>query len=1047
MDSPTRIRLLAADNNARGDLFTRLTQDLFFALGYDDLRLDVAHSGHEIDIQGRHRFEDRCVIGECKALSRPIGGDAINKLRGLLPHERKRQGVPVNGYFVSLNGFTETARTQEEALAADERLVLTDAAQVIAELQRSRLLVDLTTAAERAGHCARHARLAGAELYAAELLGDPTQGYVWALTYAQGKHPTHCALVHADGTPLAESATLGLIELDRQCGGALHALRYLAPPPPTPDRAALSESAGRRYRAWLEQECGSIQLDGLPADTDLSATRLRLERLFVPLRGRVERPDPGQGPAHDAQSPERPKEPEPPRPIGELLALHPRLAILAAPGGGKSTLLRRLVNAYAAPERRSEVADGLPDRDWLPIYLRCRDLRGRAGRPFLDLIEDLPSQACMDPNESAAFLADLHESLRAGRVLILVDGLDEISDSGDRQRFAQHLRTFLGMFPGVALAVSSREAGFRLVAGVIAGVSTLARLAPFDESEVERLCVSWHVEVVGDRPQVRADAAKLAAEIWANDRIRQLVENPLLLTTLLVVKRWIGELPRNRAALYGKAAQVLIRTWNVEGYAPLDEDETLAQLSYLACTMMQQGIQRIGRRALLALLRQARQELEAELQFASISAEQFIERIEYRSSLIMQTGHELIDGEIQEVYEFRHLTFQEYLAARGFVEGQYPGRGAETPLADLLAPHFEDERWREMIPLAAVLAGRRCEGLIQGLTGDSAAIELEYGYPRDSVRSPVVLLLRQCVLDEVQVTTATLRAALLQLARHGDETRLPGSVTSLLSGKYGALFRAVAEAAYLSGQGCWWEFSSAVANMAWDLAGIDDSSALTPERARFLTQALNSDDRAGRVRAAFSIVKLAIRIGSGSAPSVRAPLPGGLVSPLRDSLAGLLTTDDRPAAMAACWAMALLGTCRLPSAPSAASVLTALYRIMQTADSDHEGSMAAWAFYIQPLLPRDSLGNDAWPDAESFFAALDIRIEVHNYHYERAASVLACYKRGPWSDAEIAARLRGIDSRDYFRPTARDILATLGEPGQRVLDQWAKDDFANEPTR
>ncbi len=42
MKTPSTIRLLAPTNNARGDLFTRLVKDLFFALGYDDLRLDVA---------------------------------------------------------------------------------------------------------------------------------------------------------------------------------------------------------------------------------------------------------------------------------------------------------------------------------------------------------------------------------------------------------------------------------------------------------------------------------------------------------------------------------------------------------------------------------------------------------------------------------------------------------------------------------------------------------------------------------------------------------------------------------------------------------------------------------------------------------------------------------------------------------------------------------------------------------------------------------------------------------------------------------------------
>ncbi len=70
MDTPSALRILASTNNARGDLFTRLVKDLFFALGYDDLRLDVHKSGREIDIQGMHRLEPRCMAAECNIYMR-----------------------------------------------------------------------------------------------------------------------------------------------------------------------------------------------------------------------------------------------------------------------------------------------------------------------------------------------------------------------------------------------------------------------------------------------------------------------------------------------------------------------------------------------------------------------------------------------------------------------------------------------------------------------------------------------------------------------------------------------------------------------------------------------------------------------------------------------------------------------------------------------------------------------------------------------------------------------------------------------------------------
>jgi predicted NACHT family NTPase len=84
------------------------------------------------------------------------------------------------------------------------------------------------------------------------------------------------------------------------------------------------------------------------------------------------------------------------------------------------------------------------------------------------------------------------------------------------------------------------------------------------------------------------EAREFGKTIWEKRHIRTLVENPRLLTTLLVVKRYVRELPRSRTALYREAIRVLVRTWNLEGYDPLDEDEALAQLSYVACAMMEE---------------------------------------------------------------------------------------------------------------------------------------------------------------------------------------------------------------------------------------------------------------------------------------------------------------------------------------------------------------------------------------------------------------------------------------------------------------------------
>ncbi len=905
------------------------------------------------------------------------------------------------------------------------------------ELERCRVIVGRTDAAERAGRCA-HAGLRDAVLDDAELLGHQ-RGYLWAIFYARGKERTHVALIHADGTPLAETVALEVIDADRLCGGFLHSLCYLAPPVLAPDRIALAAKAAASYRQWVAEECGYIHLDGLPADTDLSATRLRLERLFVPLKATfLPKPDDDPDVTQTIGDVLRQRICFS---IGEMLEKTPHLAFLAMPGGGKSTLVKRLATAYTFPERRPKVSDDLPQRDWLPLILRCRELRDRAHRPILELLDDIPRHVGMSTDECATFRDSIHDALRSGKALLLVDGLDEISDEGARRTFANHLRTFLAMFPQAAVIVTSREAGFRLVAGVVASACEQAKLAPLHKDDVLSLCERWHVEVVGDNEKVRAEANRLGRTIWDNRRIRALAENPLLLTTLLVVKRCVQELPRSRTALYREAIRVLVRTWNVEGYAPLDEDETLAQLSYVACAMMEEGKQQIGQKALLKLLQNARRELEAELQFARISPQEFIERIEYRSSLLMQTGHEKIDGELQPVYEFRHLTFQEYLAARGYVEEQYPGRDSGQGLPDLLESHFEDERWREVIPLAAVLAGRKAEDLMKRLTAACEHRKRREMQLRQPEGEPLGILLPQCIRDEVQVTAPTLRVALRELARERpdrDRQFEAGWVVAVLRGKFGTIFQEVVEQSYLTGDRGFEKYNATLERLAVHFRFGDEKPVMSLEVAISLRNALEAGDRLEKIRAALVCMWLAYTGGGEVDAKPEEDVLRERFQLLSSGISGMLDSRDLPCALAASWALAWIGEHRLFVTTEPQTILS-LYRLWRQFKSIEQQRYPAWALGTQQLLPRNTFTRDVWGNCDAF-----LRQVVKNERYfwrnmRPGALVLGWYRSGPWSDAELVEHLfsKGINEYTYkIGPTVRELLENLGDVGRQRLAEW-----------
>jgi hypothetical protein len=1033
--SASTILLLATDNNHRGDLFTRLGKDLFFALGYDELRLDVHKAGRELDIIGQHRHEARALVAEFKATKARIGGDDLNKFLGALTRERGR-GARVAGYFVSLGGFTETARQQEMesqtgAGGTEQAIILLDTTKVIAELERSGQLLSLAAAMEQAGRCRQHAQVPDGVVDGACLLGTEL-GYVWAVFYAHHKQRTHFALIHADGTPLAQAVAQQLwcdelLKANPDWHEAVKELQYLAPPEYDAARRKLADSADLAYRTWLAEECGYMQLDGLPTDADLGSSRPRLERLFVPLRAYLL-------PQADAAGQEAAVwgagNKEKPLPIGTLLADHPCLALLAAPGGGKSTLLKRLATAYAMPERLNQVADHLPTQNWLPLLLRCRDLGQQARQPILSLLQHICQCAAMTPEQSTLFQETIHTALRAGRVLLLVDGLDELSDSGTRQLFAQNLRTFVGMFPGTRLLLTSREAGFRAVAGVVASLCRQLRMAPLDDEDIATLCQHWYREVYPDDAARQREAEQLAATICENERIRKLAENPLLLTTLLVVKRSTRELPRKRADLYKSAISVLVRTWNTEGYEPLDEEIAVTQLCFIACAMMLRGVQKLPRPELLAVLKQARRELEEELRNVTQSPAQFIDRIELRSSLLMQTGHEQYEGELQPVYEFRHLTFQEYLTALGLVNEHYPGRSAGLPLEDLLEPHFEEESWQEVVPLAAALGKRKTDKLMARLV--AVCDELQWDWSNSP--NPVHLL-RQCVTDRVQVTTPTLKAAYLQIGR-GLASHNRIWVQEILTEDRVNLFYATVVERIWQVNERWAEYIGTMGELAlWQFQQANPPPWREAAMAQLANQLMTSDATA-RLAAALVCMKLAHGVVHGLK---KLPLEKHWFTLLQPGLVAMLVAENVPEQVACAWSFACLRQHRLLAEPLPASCLPHWFKLWQQHSQQEYSRYFAWAMASQPLASRDTFAPTVWGDCDDFLRQQFIRVGKGAFWYGAAALVVMWYQRAPLTDAELVDELVKHDKKFGNRtPTMRELLANLGEAGQAVLAKWGK---------
>ncbi|MCK4459318.1 MAG: hypothetical protein KAU52_06315, partial [Methanosarcinales archaeon] len=629
-----------------------------------------------------------------------------------------------------------------------------------------------------------------------------------------------------------------------------------------------------------------------------------------------------------------------------------------------------------------------------------------------------------------------------------------------------------------------REAGFRIVGGALSTHCKHYKVADFDDEDITRLILAWHKEVVGDSAEVRLEAEKLAKIISGSDRVRQLAKNPLLLTTLLLVNRWVGQIPTRRSVLYGKAIEMLLMTWNVEGYDPIDQEEAIPQLAFVAFTMMNDGVQSISSKRLKEILNLAREQMPEVLSYARLSVPEFIQRVEFRSSLLILSGHEIEQDTQYPMYEFRHLTFQEYLAAKAVVEGYYPDRKDGDTLLTVLEPHLADEHWKEVIPIAAVLAGRKVQPLIRHLID---LCKMSPSSRHDYSEAFPVMLLSQCILDEIQIAPDLLEEGLEWVARR---TSGPSEVIWLLyRGRYGEILLNVVKDTYIVSNTDLIELGSALADITLEQINWSGLQGLTPQIVEKLTTLLSDENIIQRAAGTLTIMEIAFyytihtrhsgvtvnlfgftpgpRVFQTSKPETtdmrlestrmskqrqppitlqppsdeRSELTADVQKHLKalgDQLVHILYSDEPHLHFAACWAFVWLGKTGAWSPEHKPDVLSRLLKIWRDSQSPAIQHVASWAISDLPIIDRESKPLPE-PDSDLIdFIKKQFSLDEGEHRFpakKKASLVMGFYWKAPWTDEELAQLATSRYGEEFGDSSTLDsLLKALGEPGKAQLE-------------
>jgi hypothetical protein len=440
---------------------------------------------------------------------------------------------------------------------------------------------------------------------------------------------------------------------------ALPGWTFPPPPPPQPNT--------NRYLEWLREETGWVDIRGLEVGSG-KAHRFPITALYVQLTTQTEKTPP----------------------LEEALA-NPRLMIQGDAGSGKSTFLRHVANGLCCD----------PDSGF-PIYIRISELDEYIRKEEARNGQHSPKDSCSHRwiahylgEQDWGLNQDFFEAkLRDSKTLLMLDGLDETPNLSRREHIAQLFKNAADRYQNCRIAVTTRPQAYSGKAR-IPGFQDV-HIAPLSKEAVEQFLMQWsNCLHPGNEDAAKRRKEQLSAALSAREDIREMANNPLMLTALAVIHWNDRRLPEQRADLYESILLWLARSRERRPGRPGPET-CLEYLSLLALGMLTWP----GGRAKQIEKGQAVQLLSPML--APKAALQFLGEEEADSGILISRGDDVL---------FWHLTFQEYLAARE-LGGRSEKEQYETVLkeARLYSPE-----WREAMRLLAAVLRRQGASRANGL--------------------------------------------------------------------------------------------------------------------------------------------------------------------------------------------------------------------------------------------------------------------------------------------------------------------------------------------
>ncbi len=376
-----------------------------------------------------------------------------------------------------------------------------------------------------------------------------------------------------------------------------------------------------------------------------------------------------------------------------------KLRVLGKPGSGKTTFLQHLA---------IQCNQGQFAANRVPIFITLRDFADESREANeISLLNYIRSEfltsGILDPSV-------IETLLREGRVLLLLDGLDEVLNQ-DSNAVLKEIRRCSENYQKNLFIVTCRTARqtFNLKR------FTDVEIAPFTQDQIAAFALKWFAALTKTNTQdglKQADQFIEKLDLPENSEFRRLVVTPLFLHLACWVFQRQEKFPAKGTEFYKQCLDLLLVKWDEARGIQRDEvyqgfllPQKLRLLSQIAAVSFEQGHYFFEQRVVEQHIGDYIRDLpnaSTEPEELQLDSEGVLKAIELQ--------HGLLTERVRGIFSFSDLAFQEYFTARKIV-ASHNLQVLEQPLERLVS-HITEPRWREIFLLTAAML-RSADSLVQ----------------------------------------------------------------------------------------------------------------------------------------------------------------------------------------------------------------------------------------------------------------------------------------------------------------------------------------------